>query len=471
MTKNILIIDDEVDIRELVADILKDEGFQTRVAGDSLKALEMIEEMLPQLVILDIWLQGSELDGLGVLEIIHSKYPFLPVIIISGHGTIETAVNAIKLGAYDYIEKPFTEDRLLLVVRRALEAMHLRSENAEFRRQIVNSPELIGCSSNIANLRASIDKVAPTNSRVFITGPSGCGKEVIARLIHQKSKRAYEPFVVCNVSTITPSFLEMELFGKESESLVAPVPRKIGALEKAHQGTLFIDEVADLPLSIQAKLLRFLQEHCFERVDGERSVKVDVRVIVATSRDIEEMVQQGKFRQDLYYRLHVVPMLILPLAERREDIPALCQYFIHLAENSTGLSPRKIAEDAMAALQAYNWPGNARQLKNVIEWLLIMAPGGSETPIRASMLSPEILALPEISSSTLIQCNEEIMALPLREAREVFEKHYLAAQIHRFKGNISRASSFVGMERTALHRKLKMLNITMALSPDSQRID
>lgn len=458
MSRDILIVDDEADIRDLISDVLKDEGYTTRMVADSIKALEAVDELMPAVMILDIWLQGSELDGLGVLEMVKRKSPYLPVIMISGHGTVETAVNAIKLGAYDYIEKPFTQDKLCVLVKRAWEAGNLWKENAELKRKVDGQPELIGSSTNAVQLRLAIDKVASTASRVMIFGPAGAGKETIARLVHQKSKRSQEPFIILNASTISPDKAEIELFGSEEKGGIFSESRKIGVLERAHGGTLFIDEVGDLPMLAQSKLLRFLQDQSFERPGSNRIVRSDVRVISASTRDLNEEIKAGRFREDLYYRLNVVPLKAVALSERREDIPLLCQHFLRHATEFLGLPLRVMGEDALVAMQAYGWPGNIRQLRNVIEWLLIMAPGGKDSIIRAGMLPPEVLsdgiAIPTPDT------NSEIMAMELREARELFERQYLAAQINRFNGNISRTSAFVGMERSALHRKLKSLNIT-----------
>jgi two-component system nitrogen regulation response regulator NtrX len=460
MPYDILVIDDEADIRDLISDALVDEGYSCRKAADSLAAFAAINEKVPSVVILDIWLQGSELDGLGILEIIRKKYPYLPVIMISGHGTIETAVSSIKMGAYDYIEKPFTEDKLLVVVKRACESARLLKENIELRSKARDKTDLIGVSHAVTQLKATIDKVAPTSGRVLIMGPSGSGKEVVGRLIHKKSKRANEPFVVLSVTGISHEKAQLELFGEEDRPGINDKPRKIGALELANQGTLFIDEVADLPMATQNKILRFLQDHTIERPGSNKIVKLDVRVIAASSRDLQEEVKAGRFRQDLFYRLNVVPIKVPSLAERKEDIPLLCNYFLKYLEEVAGLPHRTLGEDTIAAMQAYNWPGNVRQLRNIMEWLLIMTQGPYHEPIRAEMLPPEILS----GGAKIIrpETNSDVMSMPLREAREIFERQYLAAQMNRFNGNISRTSAFVGMERSALHRKLKSLNINAA---------
>ena len=458
MAYDILIVDDEGDIRALIAGILEDEGHSTRQAANSDEALEGIRARRPNLVIQDIWLQGSRLDGLGVLEAVKRDHPEVPVVMISGHGNIETAVQAIKHGAYDFIEKPFKADRLLLVVDRAVEAARLRREIEDLKQRSGASVDLVGASAAVAQVRQSVERVGPTNSRVLITGPAGSGKEVAARLIHSRSRRADGPFVVLNCAAMHPDRMEIELFGTEhgldgSDNS----PRKIGTFEQAHGGTLLLDEVADMPLETQGKIVRVLQDQMFERVGGGKRVEVDVRVIATTNRDLQAEMALGRFREDLFYRLNVVPVRIPSLRDRKEDIPALSRQFMQLSATMAGVQPRGFAEDAMAALQAYDWPGNVRQLRNVIDWLLIMAPGDSRDTIRADMLPGEIGA---ITPAVLRwEKSSELMTLPLREARELFEREYLLAQVNRFAGNISRTAAFVGMERSALHRKLKLLGV------------
>ncbi|KIL98812.1 Nitrogen regulation protein NtrX [Paramagnetospirillum magnetotacticum MS-1] len=457
MAHDILIVDDEADIRALIAGILEDEGHHTREAANSDEALEGIRARRPNLVIQDIWLQGSRLDGLEVLDAIKRDHPEVPVVMISGHGNIETAVQAIKQGAYDFIEKPFKADRLLLVVERAVEAARLRRENEELKLRSGSAGDLVGAALGIQQVRQAVEKVAPTNSRVLITGPAGSGKEVVARQIHARSRRADGPFVVLNCAAMHPDRMEMELFGTEHGLDGPDSPRKIGTFEQAHGGTLLLDEVADMPLETQGKIVRVLQDQMFERVGGGKRVEVDVRVIASTNRDLQSEMTAGHFREDLYYRLNVVPVKMPALRDRREDIPALARYFMTLAAAAAGAQPRIVGEDAMAALQAYDWPGNVRQLRNVMDWLLIMAPGDAREPIRADMLPGEIGA---ITPAVLRwEKSSEIMTLPLREARELFEREYLLAQVNRFAGNISRTSAFVGMERSALHRKLKLLGV------------
>ena len=458
MAHDILIVDDEGDIRSLIAGILEDEGHSTREASNSDEALEGIRARRPSLIIQDIWLQGSRLDGLGVLDAVKLDHPEVPVVMISGHGTIETAVQAIKLGAYDFIEKPFKADRLLLVVDRAIEAARLRRENEELKlRTGGSSGELIGSSTLVVQVRQAIERVAPTNSRILVTGPAGSGKEVVARLIHARSRRVDGPFVVINCAAMHPDRMEIELFGTEHGMDGPDTPRKIGTFEQAHGGTLLLDEVADMPLETQGKIVRVLQDQMFERVGGGKKVEVDVRVVATTNRDLQTEMAAGHFREDLFYRLNVVPVKMPSLRDRKEDIPALSRQFMLMSAAMAGLPPRPISEDALAALQAYDWPGNVRQLRNVVDWLLIMAPGDSREPIRADMLPAEIGA---ITPAVLRwEKSSEIMTLPLREARELFEREYLLSQVNRFAGNISRTATFVGMERSALHRKLKLLGV------------
>jgi len=454
MASDILVVDDEADIREIVSGILDDEGHETRTAADSDSALAAITDRVPRLIFLDIWLQGSRLDGLALLDEIKARYPELPVVMISGHGNIETAVSAIQRGAYDFIEKPFKADRLLLVAERALETSNLKRQVTELKKRSGDPVELIGTSVAVSQLKQSIDKIAPTNSRVMILGPSGSGKELVARLIHRKSTRAGGPFVVLNAAAITPERMEVALFGTES---AASHERKVGALEEAHGGILYLDEVADMPRGTQSKILRVLVDQQFERVGGTKRVKVDVRILSSTARNLEELIAAGEFREDLYHRLAVVPVRVPSLSERREDIPFLVDMFMRQVSEQAGIRNRRIGDDALAVLQAHTWPGNIRQLRNYMERLMILARSdGPETVISASMLPDDVSdMLPKTSAAG----SDHIMTLPLREARELFERDYLIAQINRFGGNISRTAEFVGMERSALHRKLKSLGV------------
>lgn len=453
MASDILVVDDEQDIRELVAGILEDEGHGTRMAGDADSALAAIRSRRPTLVFLDIWLQGSRLDGLELLAEIKTLHPELPVVMISGHGTIETAVSAIKSGAYDYIEKPFKADRLILVAERAMEASNLRKQVRDLQERSSDMPELLGQSPLMNQLRLTIERIAPTNSRIMIIGASGAGKELVARTIHRNSQRAAGPFVAVNAAAITPDRMELELFGSES---VQGSGRKVGALEEAHGGTLYIDEVADMPRDTQNKILRVLVDQQFERVGGSTRVKVDVRILSSTARNLEEMIKRGEFREDLFHRLAVVPLRVPSLAERREDIPVLVDAFMEQIGRQAGIRDCRIGNDAMAVLQAHDWPGNIRQLRNNIERLMILSRVEAGSVISADMLPAEIgEMLPSMGGSG----GEHLMALPLKDAREAFERDYLAAQVGRFGGNISRTAEFIGMERSALHRKLKMLGL------------
>ena len=448
----ILIVDDEEDIRDLIAGILKDEGFETRVAGDGDGALGAVRARRPNLVVLDIWLQGSRLDGIQVLDQLKREQPDLPVVMISGHGTIETAVSSIKKGAYDFIEKPFKADRLIHVATRALEAARLKREVAELRLKTGDETELVGQSSTISQLRQTVDKIAPTGSRVLITGPAGAGKEVVARLIHARSRRAGNAFVAVNCATMEPARLEMELFGVES----AEGPRKIGLFELAHNGTLYLDEVADMPIETQGKILRVLVDQTFTRIGGTQRVQVDARVISSTTADLRLEIGDGKFREDLYHRLNVVPVRVPSLAERRDDIPMLVAHFMKRLSATSGLAVRDIGDDAMAVLQAHGWPGNVRQLRNIVERLLILASDDAAQAISADLLPADLGASAPWGGQGR---GEMVISMPLREAREIFERDYLVAQINRFGGNISRTAAFIGMERSALHRKLKQLGI------------
>ncbi|WP_066717988.1 nitrogen assimilation response regulator NtrX [Sphingomonas pituitosa] len=456
MSLDILVVDDERDIRELVAGVLEDEGYATRNAADSDSALEAIAERRPSLVLLDVWLQGSRLDGLELLDEIKRRDPSIPVLVISGHGNLDTAVAAIRRGASDFIEKPFEAERLLLMVARATETERLRREVASLRAVAGRGTDLQGTSTAINTVRATLKRVASTGSRVLITGGAGVGKEVAARLLHGWSQRADAPFVIVSAARMTPDRVEEELFGvEESGDLVRP-----GLLEQAHGGTLFLDEIADMPVATQARILRVLTDQSFSRVGGTRIVKVDVRVVSATARDLMAEIAAGRFREDLYYRLNVVPVPIPSLTDRREDIPALVEHYVaHYASERRVPTP-EIAADAMVALQSYDWPGNVRQLRNVVERTVILAPGDRIGRIDVDLLPPDVLGRQSDSGSGM--ASSAIMGAPLKEARESFEREYLRVQIRRFSGNISRTASFIGMERSALHRKLKLLGITDA---------
>ena len=457
IASEILVVDDEGDIRDLISGILSDEGYKTRTAGDSESALAAVRARRPQLVILDIWLQGSKLDGIQVLDILKREQADLPVVMISGHGTIETAVASIKKGAYDFIEKPFKVDWLLHVVERALEAARLKREVQELKLKAGDDGELVGQSSSIAQLRALVEKIAPTNSRVLISGPAGSGKEVAARLIHARSRRAGNAFVAINCATMAPERIEMELFGVEN----AEGPRKTGLFELAHNGTLYLDEVSDMPLETQGKILRVLIDQTFTRIGGTNRVQVDARVICSTTRDLRVETEAGRFREDLYHRLNVVPVRVPSLAERRDDIPPLISHFMKRLSAAGGLPTRTVGDDAMAVLQAHSWPGNVRQLRNIVERLLILASDDLTEAVTADLLPTD---LGNNGGWNGGKGGDLVISLPLREAREIFERDYLVAQINRFGGNISRTAAFIGMERSALHRKLKSLGVGSAQS-------
>jgi len=454
MSADILVVDDEVDIRDLVAGLLEDEGYRTRKAGSADEALAAIASRRPNLVFLDIWLQGSRLDGLQVLELIKENHPDLAVVMISGHGNIETAVSAIKSGAYDFIEKPFKADRLVLVAERALEASRLRREVRDLKTRSVQADRIVGRTTVVNQLRQTIERVAPTNARVLITGEPGCGKELAARTLHQASTRSSGPFVVINAATITPETMEEELFGVEGGDGRS---RRIGALEEAHGGSLYIDEIGDMPRETQNRILRVLVDQNFQRVGGATRVHVDVRVISSSSRDLAQLIADGHFREDLYHRLSVVPIKVPPLSERREDVPELIEFFMEQISIASGLPKRQIGSDAMAVLQSHEWPGNIRELRNNVERLMILTKGDPTAEVTIEMLPAEVGAMVPTTPSG--SGGERLMSLPLRDAREIFEREYLIAQIARFSGNISRTAEFIGMERSALHRKLKSLGV------------
>lgn len=455
MSDDILIVDDEKDIRVLISGILEDHGYKTRQAANSDEALAAFNSRPPSLVILDVWLQGSQMDGLQILEAIRSKNDVVPIVMISGHGTIQMAVQAMQKGAYEFIEKPFETDRLLMTLQRGLEAYKLRAENARLKEKVGGVEELIGESQLLTQLKQTLTKVAPSNSRILIRGPAGCGKEVVSRQIHQQSLRANAPFISVNCASLHPDRLEEELFGIETGDKVVT---KVGMFEQADGGTLLLDEVADMPLETQGKIVRALQEQKFLRVKGSTPVVVDVRVLATTNRDLNLEIKAGRFREDLYYRLNVVPIEIPALRHRREDIPSLVKYFNEKLSLMAGLPVRAVGADAMAFFQAYDWPGNIRQLKNVMEWVMIMAGQVPSKIITPEMLPPEITSSQRLNSIKS-DSSLEMMSLPLREAREAFEREYLVAQVLRFGGNISKTAEFVGMERSALHRKLKLLGV------------
>ncbi len=448
---DILIVDDEADIRDLISDLLTDEGHAARTAHDADSAFAVIEAQAPDLIILDIWLQGSRMDGIEILKTVKRDNPGIPVVIISGHGNIEVAVAAVRQGAYDFIEKPFNMDQLLVVTGRALEASRLRRENAQLRSLEQGNCQIIGSSSAITTLRTKLDRVARGGSRVLLSGGPGSGKEVSARYIHQNSERADGPFVVVNAASIDADRMEEVLFGRETDGSTTHT----GVFERADGGTLFIDEVGDMPPGTQSKILRVLVDQLFQRVGGASTVRVDVRVISATNRDLQQMIDNGLFREDLYHRLNVVPIEVPGLDQRREDIPELGMHFLDMFATEQGMARRVMSENCIAALQTRSWPGNVRQLRNVMEQLLIL--GGDNREIESEELPGAPVA--DVGEQGLSAVMSLVASLPLREARELFEREYLIAQINRFGGNISKTASFVGMERSALHRKLKMLGV------------
>ncbi|AVP87586.1 ATPase AAA [Candidatus Phycorickettsia trachydisci] len=457
---DVLVVDDEDDIAKLLAEILIEEGFSPRIAHNSDEAFAKIEQKVPAAIILDIWLQGSEIDGLGILEIVKKRYPLMPIIVISGHGTIQTAVTAIKLGAYNYIEKPFTHDKLMIMLKRACESSRLKRENLDLKAKVIDKTEIIGTSSCVNKLKSQVEKIAPTSGRVLMTGNAGVGKELFARILHKKSKNANGPFIRFSPTGMSVEKIQQDLFGDPEKNDVTGVyTYRTSLFEAAHNGTLYIDEVADIPLQVQIRLLQTIQSQNIEK--NGRTIKIETRIIAATTRNLEQEINNGKFNKDLYYRLNVIPLHIPDLAERKDDIPILVDYFVHQLVKSSGLKPRIFAPDSIAALQAYNWPGNIRELRNVVEWSMIMNPVNNDEDkmIRFDMLPPCVLS----DSANLVATNSEhlvdVMSLPLREAREIFEKQYLSAQMSRFNNNISKTSAFIGMERSALHRKLKLLNI------------
>ena len=447
---SILIVDDERDIRELIGDILRDEGHQVRLAANSEECMAEINAEPPALMILDIWLKDSRMDGIDILKAVKRDNPDVPVVIISGHGNIEIAVAAIKQGAYDFIEKPFNIDQLMVVVSRAMETSRLRRENSDLRRREVSSAEMLGSSGAFRGLKAQLDKVTKSNGRVMLSGGPGSGKELAARYIHAHSNRASAPFVTVTSASIEPDRMEEVLFGRETPD--RGVER--GLLEQAHGGIVYFDEVADMPLGTQSKILRVLVEQQFLRAGGSDKVRVDLRVISSSTRDLRSEIAAGRFRQELYDRLNVVPIAVPSLEERREDIPELARHFVEHFHRTQGLPNRAIAPDAQAMLQTMEWPGNIRQLRNVIERVLILGDGNDEIEARELPTGEQ----PGSGEGRLV-LGGTLATLPLREARELFEREYLLTQIHRFGGNISRTASFVGMERSALHRKLKSLGV------------
>lgn len=463
MAHDILIIDDEKDIRSLIADILGDEGYNCGQASNSDEALDKIKHRFPHLIILDIWMKESRLDGLELLRELKREHPNLPIIMISGHGTIETAVEAIKDGAFDFIEKPFKTQKLLIMVSNALESARLKEENKVLQNKAKMNWTITGTSEASQKLRQQIQKIGPTNSRVLIQGSPGTGKEIVARALHLASTRKKHPFIALNCAALHPDKFEEELFGIERNEKAGSV--KIGLLERAHEGTLYLDEIGYMPLQTQNKIIRILHEQSFRRLGGNRDIQVNLRIISSTSQDLTKAIAAEKFREDLYYRLNVVPLTLPLLKDRKEDIPLLAQEFLESFQHEG--APRKIrlSQECLLFLQSLDWPGNVRQLKNIIEWLVIMMPDDHDGKITKEMLPPEMTMKAPLASEKEIKIEPdnsapiELLALPLKEAREEFEKSYLKNQIDRFGGNISKASEHIGMDRTALHRKLKGLGL------------
>ena len=446
----ILVVDDEKDIRQLLGQILSDEGYKVCLARNSESAMNEINENAPDLIILDIWLKDSHMDGIEILKTVRSNDHDIPVVVISGHGNIEIAVAAVKQGAYDFLEKPFNSEQLLVVIRRALEASRLRREITNLRRNELVASNMVGDSTSFKTLKTQLDKVTRSNGRVMLSGPAGSGKEIAARYIHINSHRAKEPFVSVSCASIEPNKMEEVLFGTEFDGIIKP-----GLLEKSNGGILFFDEVADMPLRTQSKILRVLVEQTFSRVGGNDLVRVDLRVISSTSKNLVAKISAGEFREELFHRLNVVPIKVPSLESRREDIPILTKHFTEQLRQTEGLPHRLFSESALTKMQTMPWPGNIRQLRNAVEQVLILGP--ENMPVEALEL-PEPRQIDKVNTVNNV-FEENLINLSLRDAREVFEREYLMTQINRFGGNISKTAIFVGMERSALHRKMKTLSI------------
>lgn len=459
---DILIVDDEVDICKLIADIMQDEGYKTRYVHGSLEALSELAEKQPSLLLLDIWLEGSQLDGLGILEIVRQKYPDLPVLMISGHGNIETAVSSIQMGAYDFIEKPFKEERLTMSCAKAIERADLQKQNQSLQSRVVPDDKFVGKSSAVNNLMGVVEKYAETNSRIFIQGGIGSGKKHFARYVHNNSDRSDRPLIVFSPANYTESEIEEEVFGRgvEQEATFGSETAKQSIFEKARGGTLMFDEITAFSSEIQGRLLKTLATNKFKRIGSEKVYDIDCRIISTTSKNMEAEVEAGKFKGDLYYRLNVVNVEMPGLKDRRDDIPALCGYFLKTFAKISGKPQKKLSEEALSALQSHEWSGNISQLRNMVEWLTIMSPKSDSEIIEVTSLANDVFSsVPSIPNSGDAEPGSDIMSMPLRDARELFEKQYLLAQVNRFGGNISKTSAFIGMERSALHRKLKSLNV------------
>ena len=449
---DILIVDDERDIRELISEILIDEGYSTRLSSNSAECLNQVSNDPPSLLILDIWLKDSNMDGIDILKKVKVEYPQVPVVIISGHGNIEIAVSAIKQGAYDFIEKPFNIEQLLVVVRRAMETSSLRRENKELKKKDTVQYELKGQSSVFRNFMVNLDKVSKAKSRVLITGSSGSGKETSARYIHENSKQISGNFININCSVFDRDELDRVLFGYENKQGV----QEVGAIEKANRGTIYLNKVSKMPLDLQGKILKFLVENTINRLGSSTKIDIDCRVISSTNSDITEQIKNKSFREDLFHRLNVVPIKIPNLSDRIDDIPILANHFVKELSSANGLPPRKFTDEALSFLQGMNWPGNIRQLKNVIERVLILGDPSDKISSHELVFSD---SKAKNSGEKVNLISSELAGMSLREAREIFERDYLMLQINRFGGNISKTSAFVEMERSALHRKLKSLGI------------
>ena len=465
MSASILVVDDEEAILSSLSSILEDEGYDVSVAKSGVEALKIYTTDPPNLMILDIWM--PEMDGLETLKRVKELVPTAQVMVMSGHGSIETAVKAIKLGAYDYIEKPLSLENVTLRVKHALEQFRLEEENRTLRTTVQRKFELVGQSPAMQQLRQLIDTAGPTNSRVLIGGENGTGKELVARAIHQQSARADRPFVAVNCAAIPETLIESELFGHEKGSFSGATSMKRGQFEQADGGTLFLDEIGDMSLNTQAKVLRALQEQQFTRVGGTKLLKVDVRVLAASNKDLLKEIEKGTFREDLYYRLNVVPIVVPPLRGRREDIPLLIRHFMKLHAEEQGLRTKEITPEAMNVFQQYEWPGNIRELRNLIERLMIMVPGPVIDTAQAN------LSLQVKSSAGAAQAPSAGAAAPavsplftqpfdsLRDARNAFEKEYIARKLREHHWNISRTAEDLKIERSHLHRKIKLLDVEM----------
>ena len=457
MSYDILIIDDEKDIRDLISGVLEDEGYETRTAESSLAAMQEIKQRQPHLVILDVWL-GNEQDGLKVLEEIKRLYVDVPVIMISGHATISTAVLAIKNGAYDFIEKPFQIDKLLITIQRAIETFQLRRENEHLKIFADQNLNFVGSSPIANNLRDQLQKAASNQWRVFLSGPSGSGKEIFAKEIHDRSLRKDKPFVVVNCAHIHPNDLEVELFGRElpDKNDVKQIS-KIGLVEKAHQGTIYFHQITALPLPVQLKITKLLTEDKFSRVGSSNFVRVNIRYMASSAEDMNQLIQNGDFREDLYYRINVLSIFVPKLIDRPQDLKEMVELLCVRHAKRYGTPKKTFDEAAILFLQTYSWPGNIAELKSIIDWTLTSFQEDKKHIIEKDMLPHDLL---QEKTDILKRLNSsDMVILPIKEAREIFEKEYLQTQMTRFSGNISQTARFIGMERSALHRKLKILGL------------